>query len=181
MMFNFNLHHITLILNGYLSNISCSHLPFGFYLRKSVVTELYFLMWNWPIAESPNQNFNAVSFSRRHWIGNWWNWMQRWRKWAGKPISCVEKLRRPYRFQGGKRSCWNWGNFLKWIAYMPLSHNFHSALFYHSGIIAIKMRLLRSNIKFNFVKLSFTFVFCQSTIIIQHSNSSIVTEIRLCR
>ena len=29
MMFHFNLHHITLILNGYLSNISCSPLPFG--------------------------------------------------------------------------------------------------------------------------------------------------------
>ena len=29
MMFNFNLHHITLILIGYLSNISCSPLPFG--------------------------------------------------------------------------------------------------------------------------------------------------------
>ena len=28
-MFIFNLHHITLILNGYLSNISCSPLPFG--------------------------------------------------------------------------------------------------------------------------------------------------------
>ena len=29
MMFHFNLHHITLILIGYLSNISCSPLPFG--------------------------------------------------------------------------------------------------------------------------------------------------------
>ena len=29
MMFHLNLHHITLILNGYLSNISCSPLPFG--------------------------------------------------------------------------------------------------------------------------------------------------------
>ena len=28
-MFHFNLHHITLILIGYLSNISCSPLPFG--------------------------------------------------------------------------------------------------------------------------------------------------------
>ena len=29
MMFHFNLHHITLILIGYLSNVSCSPLPFG--------------------------------------------------------------------------------------------------------------------------------------------------------
>ena len=29
MMFHLNLHHITLILNGFLSNISCSPLPFG--------------------------------------------------------------------------------------------------------------------------------------------------------
>ena len=29
MMFHFNLHHITLILNGYLSNISCSPLLLG--------------------------------------------------------------------------------------------------------------------------------------------------------
>ena len=29
MMFHFNLHHITLILIGYLSNISCSPFPFG--------------------------------------------------------------------------------------------------------------------------------------------------------
>ena len=29
MMFHFNLHHITLILIGYLSNISSSPLPFG--------------------------------------------------------------------------------------------------------------------------------------------------------
>ena len=28
-MFHFNLHHIILILNGYLFNISCSPLPFG--------------------------------------------------------------------------------------------------------------------------------------------------------
>ena len=28
-MFHFNLHHIALILIGYLSNISCSPLPFG--------------------------------------------------------------------------------------------------------------------------------------------------------
>ena len=32
MMFHFNLHHITLILIGYLSNISCSPLPFGLLL-----------------------------------------------------------------------------------------------------------------------------------------------------
>ena len=33
MMFHFNLRHITLILNGYLSNISCSPLPFGLLSR----------------------------------------------------------------------------------------------------------------------------------------------------
>ena len=41
----------------------------------------------------------------------------------------------------------------------------------------VRRSLLRSNLNFNFVKLSFTFVFCQSNLTIQHSNSSIVTEI----
>ena len=41
----------------------------------------------------------------------------------------------------------------------------------------VRSSLLRSNLKFNFVKLSFTFVFCQSNVKIQHSNSSVVTEI----
>ena len=37
-------------------------------------------------------DLNAVSFSGRNWIENWWNWMPRWRKWAGKPILLGEKL-----------------------------------------------------------------------------------------
>ena len=60
--------------------------------------------------------------------------------------------------------------------------------FRHSSFNFIKFQfnfvwrsLLRLNFKFNFVKLSFVFVFCQSNWKIQHSNSSIVTEIRLCR
>ena len=34
-------------------------------------------------------HLNAVSFSGRNWIENWWNRMKRWRKWAGKPIYLI--------------------------------------------------------------------------------------------
>ena len=50
--------------------------------------------------------------------------------------------------------------------------------FHHFQFNFVRRSLLRSNLKFNFVKLSFTFIFCQSNLTIQHSNSSIITEIR---
>ena len=47
MMFHVNLHHITLILIGYLSNISCS-LPFGLLSSQVSGDGITFFMWNCP-------------------------------------------------------------------------------------------------------------------------------------
>ena len=45
---------------------------------------MWMTIWrNWTL------DLNAVSFSGRNWIENWWNWMKRWRKGAGKPISLL--------------------------------------------------------------------------------------------
>ena len=42
---------------------------------------MWMAIWrNWTL------DLNAVSFSGRNWIENWWNWMKRWQKWAGKLI-----------------------------------------------------------------------------------------------
>ena len=51
------------------------------FLKLIDKTRMWMTIWrNWTL------DLNAVSFSGRKWIENWWNWMQRWRKWAEKPI-----------------------------------------------------------------------------------------------
>ena len=53
MTFHFNLHHITLILIGYLSNISCSPLPFGLLFSQVSGNRITFRMWNCPVILVP--------------------------------------------------------------------------------------------------------------------------------
>ena len=53
-------------------------LNFEIWLTKK---RIWMTIWgNWTL------DLNAESFFGRNWIENWWNWMQRWRKGAGKPI-----------------------------------------------------------------------------------------------
>ena len=124
-------------------------------------------------------DLNEVSFSGRNWIENWWNWMLRWRKWAGKPIIIQQ-----FKFMNFDLKFDNihtgWLSYCDFIISFVINTGF-PAHFRHLFIISffnfqfnfVPRSFLPSNPKFNFVELSFilNFVLCQSNLKVKQLKS----------